>query len=506
MQDADRILRSMVNKNGGQLVLRYANASNQKARKIARILLAMDGGKGSGNFGHKGRPGKRGGSGPGGGKHYRGANRRISASDLTAMLHASEGSRSHAIETAEDLPSQGRLFDKVTSLVSSVSGRDAREAIGSYSFRGDVMMNGMLRGNKPRSHEQQREWRREKETTRKHIEQLTDAIAETRLPQDAIVYRGVETVDGLVKALGLNMDSETMERMLGNPGFVESLMGYTFCDPGFTSSTIDKRVIYDGGFAEACEMEIFCPKGTQGIYLGHDSQIASEQEYLMQRGTQFVITGASVFNTYDGKKRLQLQVTVIAQEPQEIPELQSAFRDANQRVLRMALSDQPVTSEMLRAEFPNASDQLLNAVALCHNGGKPDDFDIENAIEADLFFGRIDPLSATELMSVSEKSDQTGWADRYTSRLQRMRADEEEFKGEQYAKEREEFKNLYPDCPPELVPFLTSVQHFQNDVQQDLDAWMQEKNPSAYRIGRLRNQVERFRNRIRQFIDQAKEG
>ena len=34
--------------------------------------MAMDGGPGSGNFGHKGRPGKVGGSGPGGGKQYRG--------------------------------------------------------------------------------------------------------------------------------------------------------------------------------------------------------------------------------------------------------------------------------------------------------------------------------------------------------------------------------------------------------------------------------------------------
>ena len=34
--------------------------------------FAEDGGPGSGNFGHKGRPGKVGGSGPGGGKQYRG--------------------------------------------------------------------------------------------------------------------------------------------------------------------------------------------------------------------------------------------------------------------------------------------------------------------------------------------------------------------------------------------------------------------------------------------------
>ncbi|MBP3514299.1 MAG: hypothetical protein J6J74_08205, partial [Elusimicrobiaceae bacterium] len=33
-----------------------------------RVRVALDGGDGSGNFGHEGRPGKVGGSGEGGGK------------------------------------------------------------------------------------------------------------------------------------------------------------------------------------------------------------------------------------------------------------------------------------------------------------------------------------------------------------------------------------------------------------------------------------------------------
>lgn len=44
----------------------------EETHRLICKLLGHDGGPGSGNFGHKGRPGKRGGSGPGGGKQYRG--------------------------------------------------------------------------------------------------------------------------------------------------------------------------------------------------------------------------------------------------------------------------------------------------------------------------------------------------------------------------------------------------------------------------------------------------
>lgn len=40
--------------------------------RLARILLGLDGGPGSGNWGHRGRPGQVGGSGRGGGSQYRG--------------------------------------------------------------------------------------------------------------------------------------------------------------------------------------------------------------------------------------------------------------------------------------------------------------------------------------------------------------------------------------------------------------------------------------------------
>lgn len=55
-----------------------------------------DGGPGSGNFGHKGRPGKRGGSGPGGGKQYRGGRSDIGYfSSRKDWLNGLQGEKQH---------------------------------------------------------------------------------------------------------------------------------------------------------------------------------------------------------------------------------------------------------------------------------------------------------------------------------------------------------------------------------------------------------------------------
>ena len=57
---------------------------------------AEDGGPGSGNYGHKGRPGKVGGSGPGGGKQYRGGRSDIGYfSSRKDWLNGLQGERQH---------------------------------------------------------------------------------------------------------------------------------------------------------------------------------------------------------------------------------------------------------------------------------------------------------------------------------------------------------------------------------------------------------------------------
>ena len=56
----------------GKLIIKYMRICGpSEALKLAFRFLGADGGPGSGNFGHKGRPGKVGGSGEGGGEAYR---------------------------------------------------------------------------------------------------------------------------------------------------------------------------------------------------------------------------------------------------------------------------------------------------------------------------------------------------------------------------------------------------------------------------------------------------
>ena len=67
----------------GRMVRKAFSQSDTTGRTVARMMLAMDrrsapdvledGGPGSGNFGHKGRPGLRGGSGEGGGGGFKGS-------------------------------------------------------------------------------------------------------------------------------------------------------------------------------------------------------------------------------------------------------------------------------------------------------------------------------------------------------------------------------------------------------------------------------------------------
>ena len=67
-----------------------------EATKLMNRVLNIDGGPGSGNFGHKGRPGKVGGSGPGGGKQYRGGRSDIGYyGSRKDWLNGLQGERQH---------------------------------------------------------------------------------------------------------------------------------------------------------------------------------------------------------------------------------------------------------------------------------------------------------------------------------------------------------------------------------------------------------------------------
>ncbi|MBR2800348.1 MAG: hypothetical protein IKE04_05675 [Oscillospiraceae bacterium] len=83
---------------------RFMRSLSGKSRRLLQILDSMvpsdveanDGGPGSGNWGHKGRPGKVGGSGKGGGKQYRGGREdTLFTSSKRDWLNGLQGERQH---------------------------------------------------------------------------------------------------------------------------------------------------------------------------------------------------------------------------------------------------------------------------------------------------------------------------------------------------------------------------------------------------------------------------
>ena len=275
---------------------------------------AEDGGKGSGNFGHKGRPGLRGGSGKGGGMGYKGANKRVSAKELSSLMSkAKDASSTASVMRKWSLDKRMEYFYESTGKHVDNPPPQPHKSFRYYTWHGDVLMNHALRGNGTEkiTQEHLNEQINSREATLKCIKQITDNMKP--LQDDVMLARGISTPGLSLATLGLNMTEEQYMKALNNPDFIDSLTGYTFRDNGFSSTTIK-----DVGFlskAGGIQMNIFAPKGTLGAYIGNNSEFTSEREFLLQRGTQFAITGAKMVNG-----RLELDVSVIGQEPQPIPE------------------------------------------------------------------------------------------------------------------------------------------------------------------------------------------
>lgn len=202
-------------------------------------------------------------------------------------------------------------------------GEESQEAFNSYNYHGDRLINSMCRGSEPRTQEQSDEWQENQEQTRKYINQMTEACARRPLREEGVVFRGLETYSAVMKALGIRVEEGVdVEKLFADKDFVESLNGRTFSDLGFTSTSIDESVPKKMGVDKACSMEIMLPKGTQGTYFGDNLRITDEYEYLLQRGSQFMVMNAYTTNdAFTNKPKLHLRVALIGQEPQDIPEL-----------------------------------------------------------------------------------------------------------------------------------------------------------------------------------------
>ena len=348
--------------------------------------------------------------------------------------------------SAQDDREQFRMFAKYMHGVGY--GSDGHDAFNSYVYHGDGLINGMLRGLIPKTMKQQKEWIENAEQTREHINKMTEKIDENPLRESAMVYRGIRTKSGLVKTLGLSLKNGVdIETLFDNPDFLGSLIGHTFSDPGFTSTSIDREVPARGGFDATCSMEIYCPAGTKGTYFGDALKLTDEYEFLLQRGTQFVITDADYGYTSSGKKRLKLKVAVVCQEPQEIPDPKRLY-DPSERMTSARNSGETIQKQELKKMYGKLSDGALDDIVKMHDMPRSGDLimDVDDILTEEMFVGNITPEEAGELASYTSRVGVHEKIDDYVSWNRRQLEDWEKPKQETIDSVAME----YPDLPERI--------------------------------------------------------
>lgn len=112
------------------------------------------------------------------------------------------------------------------------------------------------------------------------LEHCTSALSRSRLNEDLVTYRAIAGYDGVLSKMFPNIDFNNAES-------VQSLIGSTFIDKGFYSTSVDPDV--DLGDFGDIKITTICPKGTKALYAGPFSKKPEEKELILQRGTEFEI-------------------------------------------------------------------------------------------------------------------------------------------------------------------------------------------------------------------------
>lgn len=229
----------------------------EKVRRIILDSLEKDGGPGSGNFGHSGRPGQRGGSGEGGSV--------VSGMKSGSYVRSRDGyaqftSRQAANEFSEACGKKVKLTER------------QREAIAEFQVS-SAEMNHRLRAGDDR-------------TDGYNIKDIDAALKKSELPDDAVLFRGVSGES--IAALGI---AES------NPDALREMVGTTVSDPAYLSVTADQSVMTK--FARSAD-------GNQGIGIIIKAASGSkalpvsaanteygnrESEFILPRNTMLKVTG-----------------------------------------------------------------------------------------------------------------------------------------------------------------------------------------------------------------------
>lgn len=232
-------------------------------------IIASKGGAGSGNFGHTGRPGHRGGSAGGG--SVGGGKGDVKGGD------AISGAR--RVETKEDI----QKFLGGAGVNPDLEERE-EAFLDEYKQEGYLYVNDDMRSGYEGETEEQ-------------IWSIQDSIGFSEgVSESVVVYRGMHE-----------------DVFAGGGGVPKDLTGIEFSDKAFVSTSLDASV--GGEFAarageRGIVMEIVLPKGTKALNMERWGA-GTESELLLQRDLKFKIVGDNRASGRDAGGMGTIQVEIV---------------------------------------------------------------------------------------------------------------------------------------------------------------------------------------------------
>lgn len=214
-----------------------------------QLIIILKGSAYSGNYAHAGRPGKIGGSAPGGGHLALGVQRGENATSIKRRAYTRRTVSKFPLGDADRLIAQQNLREKCENY--DVDCTTLRDYTSSYH----LIVNGYLRGNENYSEEAAKD-------IAQKVRNIDDVFDQTPpLDKPIRVYRGV------------------------SPSVINKLHpGDEFRDDGFVSTSIGSDSAFPGA-----EVEIRLPAGTRALYLDTISMHTGEQELLIDRSYKYKV-------------------------------------------------------------------------------------------------------------------------------------------------------------------------------------------------------------------------
>lgn len=213
---------------------------------LSALFIKLKGSRGSGNYGHSGRPGKHGGSTSGGGLMSLGLDNTSSFEDRKSAAIVESKLKAAKVVSHEELSDHYNLNSNCKKTPTNCA------AIKDYTDLNYSFVNKHLRGikNSPSAVD-------DISAIDKELENLP------RVPKTIRVKRTIN-----------DQASSLIDQMVENS---------EFRDKGYTSTSIDMNYKHGGKY----ELDIIVPKGSKGAYVEDITLHGDEYELLLPRNAKF---------------------------------------------------------------------------------------------------------------------------------------------------------------------------------------------------------------------------